>query len=114
MRSKKGAYRPAPLDLERLEAPFTYLLGPPNCVAILSPDFPDTEQRLEARAEWIARVFGDRASGALTLQARAMDDSRDSGYVARLKRFSKQFLDCRDVPISTPWSCAHLRRLVRF
>ncbi|MET3820820.1 hypothetical protein ACVK00_004581 [Burkholderia sp. PvR073] len=39
-RGKKGTYRLAPLDLEHPEAPYTHLRALPDCVAILSPDFP--------------------------------------------------------------------------
>ncbi|MDD1493931.1 error-prone DNA polymerase [Burkholderia stagnalis] len=74
MRSKKGTYRLAPLDLEHPEAPYMHLRGLPDTIAVLSPDFPANEQRLDAQVEWFARVFGDRAWVALTLHARAMDD----------------------------------------
>ncbi|WP_310673257.1 hypothetical protein, partial [Burkholderia multivorans] len=67
MRGKKGSYRLAPRDLEQPDAPFTHLRGLPDCIAILSPDFPANEQRLDAQVEWFARVFGDRAWVALTL-----------------------------------------------
>ncbi|KGS74148.1 PHP domain protein [Burkholderia pseudomallei MSHR5596] len=71
MRGKKGTYRLAPLDLEHPEAPFTHLRGLPDCIAILSPDFPANEQRLDAQVEWIVRVFGDRAWVTLTRCMRA-------------------------------------------
>ncbi|KWK67567.1 error-prone DNA polymerase [Burkholderia stagnalis] len=74
MRSKKGTYRLAPLDLEHPEAPYTHLRGLPDTIAVLSPAFPANEQRLDSQVEWFARVFGDRAWVALTLHARAMDD----------------------------------------
>ncbi|WP_175816966.1 error-prone DNA polymerase [Burkholderia diffusa] len=74
MRSKKGTYRLAPLDLEHPEAPYTHLHGLPDTIAVLSPAFPANEQRLDSQVEWFARVFGDRAWVALTLHARAMDD----------------------------------------
>ncbi|UEP31870.1 hypothetical protein LMA02_22720 [Burkholderia sp. B21-005] len=110
----QGTYRLALLDLEHPKAPCTRLRGLPDCIGILSPDFPADEQRLEAQVEWIARVFGDRAWVALTLHARAMDDISDSGYVACLKRFIETILDCHDAPTSVPWSDADWRRLVRF
>ena len=87
MRSKQSAYTPALLDPEHPKARFTRLRGLPDCIAILSPDFPASAQRLEPQVEWVARVFGDRTWAALTLHARAMDDGSDSGYVAHLKRF---------------------------
>ncbi|MPV65508.1 error-prone DNA polymerase [Burkholderia sp. BE17] len=83
MRSKKGTYRLAPLDLEHPEAPYTHLRGLPDTIAVLSPDFPANEQRLDAQVEWFARVFGDRAWVALTLHARAMDDIH-RGVVERI------------------------------
>lgn len=74
MRGKKGSYRLAPLGVDHPEAPYAHLRGVPDCLAILSPDFPANEQHLDAQVEWFARVFGDRAWVALTLHARAMDD----------------------------------------
>lgn len=61
MRGKKGSYRLAPLDLEHLEPPYTHLRGLADCLAILSPDFPANEQRLDAQIAWFARVFADCA-----------------------------------------------------
>ncbi|HDR9135203.1 TPA: PHP domain-containing protein, partial [Burkholderia vietnamiensis] len=102
MRGKKGTYRLAPLDLEHPEAPFTHLRGLPDCIAILSPDFPANEQRLDAQVEWIARVFGDRAWVALTLHARAMDDIH-RGVVERVAAR-------HGVPVvATSWPLMHVR-----
>ncbi|KVH53719.1 hypothetical protein WS89_02545 [Burkholderia sp. MSMB1072] len=68
-----------------------HLRGLSDCVAILSPDFPANapanEQRLDAQVEWFARVFGDRAWVALTLDARAMDDIQYSAHsISRVSR----------------------------
>ncbi|MCA3824079.1 MAG: PHP domain-containing protein, partial [Burkholderia sp.] len=102
MRGKKGKYRLAPLDLEHPEAPYTHLRGLPDCIAILSPDFPANEQRLDAQAEWLARVFGDRAWVALTLHARAMDDIH-RGVVERVAAR-------HGVPVvATSWPLMHVR-----
>ncbi|KWK68831.1 error-prone DNA polymerase [Burkholderia ubonensis] len=102
MRGKKGTYRLAPLDLEHPEAPFTHLRGLPDCIAILSPDFPANEQRLDAQVEWIARVFGDRAWVALTLHARAMDNIHQ-GVVERVAAR-------HGVPVvATSWPLMHVR-----
>ncbi|HDR8918798.1 TPA: error-prone DNA polymerase [Burkholderia vietnamiensis] len=102
MRGKKGTYRLAPLDLEHPEAPYTHLRGLPDCIAILSPDFPANEQRLDAQVEWIARVFGDRAWVALTLHARAMDDIH-RGVVERVATR-------HGVPVvATSWPLMHVR-----
>ncbi|MBJ9920587.1 error-prone DNA polymerase [Burkholderia cenocepacia] len=102
MRSKKGTYRLAPLDLEHPEAPFTHLRTLPDCITILSPDFPANEQRLDAQVEWFARVFGDRAWVALTLHARAMDDIH-RGVVERVAAR-------HGVPVvATSWPLMHVR-----
>ncbi|NPT44871.1 DNA polymerase III subunit alpha [Paraburkholderia sp. 1N] len=74
MRAPKGSYRLAPLDLAHPEKPFGHLRGLPDCVAILSPDYPADEDRLDTQVEWFVQTFGDRAWVALTLHARAMDD----------------------------------------
>ncbi|NPT58674.1 error-prone DNA polymerase [Paraburkholderia elongata] len=74
MRAHKGSYRVAPLDLAHPEKPFGHLRGLPGCVAILSPDYPADEDRLDTQVEWFVQTFGDRAWVALTLHARAMDD----------------------------------------
>ncbi|MBM5620356.1 error-prone DNA polymerase [Burkholderia pseudomallei] len=102
MRGKKGTYRLAPLDLEHPEAPYMHLRGLPDCIAILSPDFPANEQRLDAQVEWIARVFGERAWVALTLHARAMDDIH-RGVVERVAAR-------HGVPVvATSWPLMHVR-----
>ncbi|MGY4837936.1 error-prone DNA polymerase [Burkholderia pyrrocinia] len=102
MRGKKGTYRLAPLDLEHPEAPVTHLRALPDCIAILSPDFPANEQRLDAQVEWFARVFGDRAWVALTLHARAMDDIH-RGVVERVAAR-------HGVPVvATSWPLMHVR-----
>jgi error-prone DNA polymerase len=59
MRGKKGAYRLAPLDLEHPEAPFTHLRSLPDCLAILSPDFPPTSNASTRRSN------GSRACSAI-------------------------------------------------
>ncbi|MFM0382752.1 error-prone DNA polymerase [Paraburkholderia dipogonis] len=74
MRAHKGSYRLAPLDLAHPEKPFGHLRGLPGCVAILSPDYPADEDRLDTQVDWFVQTFGDRAWVALTLHARAMDD----------------------------------------
>ncbi|CAB3743944.1 Error-prone DNA polymerase [Paraburkholderia sediminicola] len=74
MRAPKGSYRLAPLDLAHPEKPFGHLRGLSDCVAILSPDYPADEDRLDTQVEWFVQTFGDRAWVALTLHARAMDD----------------------------------------
>ncbi|WP_321959291.1 error-prone DNA polymerase [Burkholderia cenocepacia] len=102
MRGKKGTYRLAPLDLEHPESPYTHLRGLPDCIAILSPDFPANEARLDAQVEWFARVFGDRAWVALTLHARAMDDIH-RGVVERVAAR-------HGVPVvATSWPLMHVR-----
>ncbi|HDR9141222.1 TPA: error-prone DNA polymerase [Burkholderia vietnamiensis] len=102
MRSKKGSYRLAPLDLEHPEPPFTHLRGLPDCIAILTPDFPADEPRLASQLEWFAQVFGDRARIALTLHARAMDDI----HRAAVERVAER-LDVRVV--ATSWPVMHVR-----
>ncbi|MBK3824264.1 error-prone DNA polymerase, partial [Paraburkholderia aspalathi] len=74
MRTHKGSYRLTSLDLAHPEKPFGHLRGLPGCVAILSPDYPANEDRLDTQVEWFVQTFGDRAWVALTLHARAMDD----------------------------------------
>ena len=74
MRAEKGSYRLATRDLDHPERPHAHLKGLPDCVTILSPEFPADEARLSTQVEWFARTFGDRAWIALTLHARAMDD----------------------------------------
>lgn len=102
MRGKKDAYRLAPLDLEHPDPPYTHLRGLPDCLAILSPEFPANEQRLDAQVEWFARVFGDRVWVALTLHARAMDDIH-RGIVERVAAR-------HGVPVvATSWPPMHVR-----
>ncbi|KWN65902.1 error-prone DNA polymerase [Burkholderia stagnalis] len=102
MRGKKGAYRLAPLDLEHPDPPYSHLRGLADCLAILSPEFPANEQRLDSQVEWFARVFGDRAWVALTLHARAMDDIH-RGIVERVAAR-------HGVPVvATSWPLMHVR-----
>ncbi|WP_369050111.1 error-prone DNA polymerase [Burkholderia gladioli] len=101
-RGAKGTYRLAPLDLEHPEAPLTHLRGLPDCMAILTPDFPANEQRLDAQIEWFATVFGDRSRVALTLHARAMDDIHRGAVERAAARHG--------VPVvATSWPVMHVR-----
>ncbi|HKR42547.1 MAG TPA: PHP domain-containing protein, partial [Paraburkholderia sp.] len=74
MRADKGSYRLATRDLAHPEPVNAHLKGLPDCVAILCPDYPANDGRLNLQLEWFAATFGDRAWVALTLHARAMDD----------------------------------------
>jgi error-prone DNA polymerase len=74
MRADKGSYRLATRDLDHPESSQGHLKGLPDCIAVLSPDYPANEARLDVQLEWFAATFGDRARVALTLHARAMDD----------------------------------------
>ncbi|CAG9207622.1 Error-prone DNA polymerase [Paraburkholderia tropica] len=74
MRADKGSYRLAARDLARPDPAQAHLRALPDCIAILSPDYPAEEGHLEAQVAWFAETFGDRAWVALTLHARAMDD----------------------------------------
>jgi error-prone DNA polymerase len=74
MRADKGSYRLAARDLDRPDPAQAHLRALPDCIAILSPDYPADEGRLDAQVAWFAETFGDRAWVALTLHARAMDD----------------------------------------
>ncbi|WP_186118660.1 error-prone DNA polymerase, partial [Burkholderia gladioli] len=101
-RGVKGTYRLAPLDIEHPEAPLAHLRGLPDCMAILTPDFPAEEQRLDTQIEWFAAVFGDRARVALTLHARAMDDIHRGAVERAAAR--------HDVPVvATSWPVMHVR-----
>ncbi|MDN7726553.1 error-prone DNA polymerase [Burkholderia gladioli] len=101
-RAAKGTYHLAPMDLEHPEAPLEHLRGLPDCMIILTPDFPANEQRLDAQLEWAARVFGDRARVALTLHARAMDDIHRGAVERSAERYG--------VPVvATSWPVMHVR-----
>ncbi|WP_186128619.1 error-prone DNA polymerase [Burkholderia gladioli] len=101
-RGAKGTYRLAPLDIKHPEAPLAHLRGLPDCIAILTPEFPANEQQLDAQIEWFAAVFGDRARVALTLHARAMDDIHRGAVERAAAR--------HDVPVvATSWPVMHVR-----
>lgn len=90
-RAPKGEYRLSPQDLSRPEKEFRHLLGMPDCLAILVPDFPAREEVLDAQVEWLDETFPGRAWVGLVLHQRAMDDIHRGAleYVAR----------SRDVPV---------------
>ncbi|HDR9474889.1 error-prone DNA polymerase [Burkholderia multivorans] len=90
-RAPKGEYRLSPQDLSRPEKEFRHLLGMPDCLAILVPDFPSREEVLDAQVEWLDETFPGRAWVGLVLHQRAMDDIHRGAveYVARR----------RDVPV---------------
>ncbi|WP_186085343.1 error-prone DNA polymerase [Burkholderia gladioli] len=90
-RAPKGEYRLSPQDLSRPEKEFRHLLGMPDCLAILVPDFPSREEVLDAQVEWLDETFPGRAWVGLVLHQRAMDDIHRGAveYVAR----------SRDVPV---------------
>ena len=73
-RTAKGSYLLTPDDLARPDAQYAHLRGLPDCLVILSPEFPAKEERLDAQVAWLASTFEGRCWVALTLHARAMDD----------------------------------------
>jgi error-prone DNA polymerase len=73
-RAPKGEYRLTPQDLSRPEPEYRHLLGVPDCLAILVPDFPADEKVLDAQVEWLDTTFPGRAWVGLVLHQRAMDD----------------------------------------
>jgi error-prone DNA polymerase len=73
-RAPKGEYRLTPQDLSRPEPAYRHLLGVPDCLAILVPDFPADEKVLDAQVEWLDTTFPGRAWVGLVLHQRAMDD----------------------------------------
>ncbi|MFM0292222.1 error-prone DNA polymerase [Paraburkholderia sp. RL17-380-BIE-A] len=74
MRAPKGEYRLTPQDLSRPDKDYRHLLGMPDCLAILVPDFPAKEHALAAQLEWLDDTFAGRAWVGLVLHQRAMDD----------------------------------------
>jgi len=74
-RTAKGTYLLYPHDLDHPDPPYAHLRALPDCLIIVTPEFPAKEARLDAQAEWAARTFGeDRCWVGLTLHARALDD----------------------------------------
>jgi error-prone DNA polymerase len=73
-RAPKGEYRLTPQDLSRPDKENRHLLGMPDCVAILVPDFPAKEDVLAAQVEWLDDTFTGRAWVGLVMHQRAMDD----------------------------------------
>ncbi|RKT20430.1 DnaE-like error-prone DNA polymerase [Paraburkholderia sp. RAU2J] len=73
-RAPKGEYRLTPQDLSRPDKEYRHLLGVPDCLAILVPDFPAKEDVLEAQVDWLDDTFTGRAWIGLVLHQRAMDD----------------------------------------
>ncbi|MFL9898914.1 error-prone DNA polymerase [Paraburkholderia fungorum] len=73
-RAPKGEYRLTPQDLSRPDKDYRHLLGMPDCLAILVPDFPAKEDALAAQLEWLDDTFTGRAWVGLVLHQRAMDD----------------------------------------
>lgn len=73
-RTSKGSYLLTPDDLARPKGEYSHLRGLPECLLILSPEFPAKEDRLDAQVQWLASTFEGRCWVALTLHARAMDD----------------------------------------
>ncbi len=73
-RTAKGTYLLTPDDLARPDGQYLHLRGLPDCLVILSPEFPAKEERLDAQVEWLVSTFDGRCWVSLTLHARAMDD----------------------------------------
>ncbi|MFM0121082.1 PHP domain-containing protein, partial [Paraburkholderia sp. RL18-101-BIB-B] len=73
-RAPKGEYRLTPQDLSRPDKEYRHLLGMPDCLAILVPDFPAKEDPLAAQLQWLDDTFTGRAWAGLVLHQRAMDD----------------------------------------
>jgi error-prone DNA polymerase len=90
-RAPKGEYRLTPQDLSRPDKEYRHLLGMPDCLAILVPDFPAREDVLAAQVEWLDNTFTGRAWVGLVMHQRAMDD---------IHRGSVEFVArAQDVPV---------------
>ncbi|CAM3757484.1 error-prone DNA polymerase [Bordetella flabilis] len=72
--AKKGSYRLTPSDLEQPPVDYAHLRGIPECLAILAPPHGITAGQLAAQAQWLARVFPERAWIGLNLQHQSRDD----------------------------------------
>jgi error-prone DNA polymerase len=72
--AKKGTYRLTPSDLEQPPGAYAHLRGIPECLAILAPPHGIAADRLAAQAQWLARVFPERAWIGLNLQHQSRDD----------------------------------------
>jgi error-prone DNA polymerase len=83
-RAPKGEYLLTPQDLSRPDGKNAHLRGMPDCLAILVPDFPASEDALDRQLEWLVQTFTGRAWCGLILHQRAMDDIHRGavGYVA--------------------------------
>ncbi|SEI21570.1 error-prone DNA polymerase [Paraburkholderia hospita] len=74
-RTAKGTYVVYPHDLDHPDSPYTHIRALPDCLIILTPEYPAKDVRLDAQALWAAQTFGsDRCWMGLTLHARALDD----------------------------------------
>ncbi|GJH04575.1 hypothetical protein CBA19C8_28480 [Paraburkholderia terrae] len=51
-RTAKGTYVVYPHDLDHPDRPYTHLRALPDCLIILTPDFPAKDARLDAQAQW--------------------------------------------------------------
>lgn len=58
-RTAKGTYLLYPHDLDHRDPPYAHLRALPNCLIILTPEFPAKEARLDAQADWAPRTFGE-------------------------------------------------------
>ncbi len=74
MRAEKGSYRLTPDDLKAPEPFYAHLSGMPDCLAILTPEHGVAHECLRMQAEWMRRVFPERAWIAITLLHRAGDE----------------------------------------
>jgi error-prone DNA polymerase len=72
--AKKGTYFLGPADLEDPPPGYTHLRGMPECLAILVPSHGIDAHRLAAQAQWVARIFAERAWLGLSLQHHTHDD----------------------------------------
>ncbi|RXZ38812.1 error-prone DNA polymerase [Oxalobacteraceae bacterium CAVE-383] len=71
----KGEYFLSPGDLADPDASHRHLRGLPDCLIILTPDYPSTPRQLARQAAWLIDTFPQRGWIGLTLLHRAMDES---------------------------------------
>jgi error-prone DNA polymerase len=70
----KGEYFLSTDDLANPDASHRHLRGLPDCLIILTPDYPATPQQLARQAAWLIDTFPQRGWIGLTLLHRAMDE----------------------------------------
>ncbi|NUT59847.1 error-prone DNA polymerase [Herbaspirillum sp. C9C3] len=96
-RAEKGSYLLSPEDLSQPPPALSHLRALPDCQLILVPDYPASEETLDAQLRWFAALAPGRAWVGMTRLYRPLDDLHRAALDAAARRHGLPLVAVGDV-----------------